>query len=213
MRGCLGWQQADIHCAHAQAAETDRDRGIRGGTGKETDPAAGEHGFARTELLITVDKEAHFGARHPDRQQVLSRCTRSNLGRINPVIYQGSKTAADPLQTGLPIAGNHPAVSVPRAGSAQQQPVGIGLPAQTGGSGHFQIKITKLGLDAQAGQVAFDKETVKKALNQALNQESCQEENRKRFVESEITFTNASSGIQVANFLYSKIGQHFMRRK
>jgi hypothetical protein len=66
--------------------------------------------------------------------------------------------------------------------------------------------------DAQAGQVAFDKETVNKALNLALNQETYQEENRKRFVESEITFINASSGIQVANFLYSKIGQHFMRR-
>jgi CDP-glycerol glycerophosphotransferase (TagB/SpsB family) len=65
--------------------------------------------------------------------------------------------------------------------------------------------------DAQAGQVAFDKESVKNALNQALNQESYQEENRKQFVDNEITYTDATSGKHVAEFLFSKIGKHFIK--
>ncbi len=63
--------------------------------------------------------------------------------------------------------------------------------------------------NAQAGQVAFDKESVKSALNQALSEEKFQEENRKKFVENEITFTDASSGTNVAEFLFSIIGKHF----
>ena len=65
--------------------------------------------------------------------------------------------------------------------------------------------------DAQAGQVAFDREALRIALNDAFNQSDFQEENRKQFVESEISFTDASSGIRVADFIYSKIGKHFVK--
>ncbi len=65
--------------------------------------------------------------------------------------------------------------------------------------------------DAQAGQVVFDKEALRIALNHAFNQSDFQEENRKKFVEHEISFTDASSGIRVADFLYSRIGKHFLK--
>ena len=65
--------------------------------------------------------------------------------------------------------------------------------------------------NAQAGEVAFDQEALRIALNRALNQDGFQEENRKQFVENEITFTDASSGIHVADFLFSKIDKHFVK--
>ena len=65
--------------------------------------------------------------------------------------------------------------------------------------------------DAQAGQVAFDREALRIALNHAFNQSDFQKGNRMQFVESEISFTDASSGIRVADFIYSKIGKHFMK--
>ena len=64
-------------------------------------------------------------------------------------------------------------------------------------------------LDAQAGQVAFEKDSVRKALNRALNQDRFQEEERKKFIENEITFTDATSGKHVAEYLFSIIGKHF----
>jgi hypothetical protein len=64
---------------------------------------------------------------------------------------------------------------------------------------------------AEAGQVAFDKGALKIALNRALNESNFQEDNRKIFVENEITYTNASSGIHVADFLFSKIGKHYRK--
>lgn len=63
--------------------------------------------------------------------------------------------------------------------------------------------------EAQAGQVALAKETLQKALNQALENKKFQEENRTSFIKSEITFTDASSGRRVAEFLYSVIGKRF----
>ena len=65
--------------------------------------------------------------------------------------------------------------------------------------------------NAQAGQIAFDQEALRIALNRALNQIDFQEENRKQFVENEITFTDASSGTQVADFMFSKIDKHFVK--
>lgn len=62
---------------------------------------------------------------------------------------------------------------------------------------------------ANAGQVAFDKQAVKAALNKALQNPHFQEENRLKFVQEEISFTDASSGRRVADYIYSKIGKHF----
>ncbi len=64
---------------------------------------------------------------------------------------------------------------------------------------------------AEAGQVTFDEVALKTALNRALNQTNFQEDNRKKFVENEITFTDASSGIHVADFLFSKMGKHYRK--
>lgn len=65
--------------------------------------------------------------------------------------------------------------------------------------------------NAQAGEVTFDQEALRIALNRALNQSYFQGENRRKFVENEITFTDASSGKRVADFLYSKINKHFVK--
>lgn len=64
---------------------------------------------------------------------------------------------------------------------------------------------------AQAGQVVFDKESLQKALDLALENKKFQEENRKNFIMNEITFTDASSGKQVGEFLYSIIGKSFTK--
>ena len=62
---------------------------------------------------------------------------------------------------------------------------------------------------AEAGQVVFDKDALKVALNKALSNKDFQIENRKNFIDQEITYTDASSGVRVADFLFSKIGKHF----
>ncbi|HSM26143.1 MAG TPA: hypothetical protein VK856_14860 [Anaerolineaceae bacterium] len=62
---------------------------------------------------------------------------------------------------------------------------------------------------AEAGQVVFDKESLKVALNIALSNIDFQVENRRKFIDQEITFTDAGSGVHVANFLISKIGKHY----
>lgn len=63
--------------------------------------------------------------------------------------------------------------------------------------------------DAGAGQVAFNPDQVKNAINKALTDRHFQAEERQKFIESEITFTDGTSAQQVANFLYSVIGKHF----
>jgi hypothetical protein len=65
--------------------------------------------------------------------------------------------------------------------------------------------------EAKAGQVVFDKESLQKALNLAIENKKFQEENRTNFILDEITFTDASSGRRVAEFLHSIIGKHFNR--
>jgi hypothetical protein len=52
---------------------------------------------------------------------------------------------------------------------------------------------------------------LQKALDLALENKKFQEENRKNFIMNEITFTDASSGKQVGEFLYSIIGKSFTK--
>jgi hypothetical protein len=81
----------------------------------------------------------------------------------------------------------------------------------------FSLALTQIGgwpthdrfRQANAGRVAVSKSELKKAINLALLDMPEEKQNRKIFVENEITFTDGHSAERVADFLYNHIGKSY----
>jgi len=86
-------------------------------------------------------------------------------------------------------------------------------------SDKFSLALTQIGgwpthdrfRQANAGRVAVSKSELKTAINLALQDMPEEKQNRKLFVENEITYTDGHSAERVADFLYDHIGKSFKR--
>jgi hypothetical protein len=83
----------------------------------------------------------------------------------------------------------------------------------------FSLALTKIGgwpthdrfRKANAGQVAFNKLDLQKAINIALKEFPQEAENRKQFVKNEITFTDGHSAERVSEYLLTRIGRKYQK--
>jgi len=83
----------------------------------------------------------------------------------------------------------------------------------------FSLALTEIGewpthdrfRKAQAGQVAYDANQLKIALNRALKEIPEEAAHRAQFVKEEVTFTNGKSGEQVGDYLFSCIGKSYRK--
>jgi hypothetical protein len=66
--------------------------------------------------------------------------------------------------------------------------------------------------DAKAGRVAKDENELRDALNMYLKDKSFDSKERRKFVEDEITFTDASSGKRTAEFILKILDNVIARR-
>ena len=81
--------------------------------------------------------------------------------------------------------------------------------------GKFSLALSEIGnwpthlrfRQAEAGQVAMDKEGLKAALNRYLQEPHADQAARQQFVRDEVTFTDASAGKCTAKFLLSVMGK------
>ena len=79
--------------------------------------------------------------------------------------------------------------------------------------GKFSLALTEIGnwpthkrfIEAQAGRVATDVETLKVILNNYLQDPTLDSEQRSKFIKDEVTFTDASSGLRTADYLFSLV--------
>jgi hypothetical protein len=77
--------------------------------------------------------------------------------------------------------------------------------------GKFSLDLSAIGnwpthqrfLQAGAGRVAMDQDTLKRLLNLYLLDDSLDAENRRKFIKDELTFTDGSAGVHTAEYLFS----------
>jgi CDP-glycerol glycerophosphotransferase (TagB/SpsB family) len=85
----------------------------------------------------------------------------------------------------------------------------IDVPGGWNKKGKFSLSLKEIGdwpthkrfRDAKAGRVAKDENELRDALNMYLKDKTTDSDERKKFVEDEITFTSASSGKRTAEFI------------